>query len=270
MTANFVDGHARMHNGSRVHARWWCMIHPTRGRRCRRARLTHRVRRGRRTRWVIRVRTLRRGTTSRRMRGEVWLGLSGVKRSRRRSGRRTSRIESRVTVERLTLALRLLRGVGRRQGGCVRLIIGTLLAGLLALRRLLHVCLLRVHRRLLLVALRRRRVLARLLRRVWSGGLLTTRGQWLAIGAVELRVRGRVLSTPHGMRRDERVSLGADRREHALLREALAVGAASIVRLVEAGAANLRRVRTTRNVIRPHCCLPCASDSIDTRSRCAA
>jgi hypothetical protein len=42
-----------------------------------------------------------------------------------------------------------------------------------------------------------------------------------------------------GVRRDEGLRLGRDRREHAVLVEALAVGASSIGRVLESRAANL-------------------------------
>lgn len=104
----------------------------------------------------------------------------------------------------------------------------------------LHVGLLwRIHG-LLLVALRRRRILALLLRlRVRLPVALLREG--LAVCAVKLRVRRRILPAPDRVRGHKGLSLRGNGREDTFLREALAVGAAAILRLVEAGAANLTR-----------------------------
>lgn len=104
----------------------------------------------------------------------------------------------------------------------------------------LHVGLLRGVHRLLLIALRRWRVLALLLRlRVRLPGALLREG--LAVRAVELRIRRRILPAPNRVRGHECLRLRGDGREDTFLREALAIGTAAILRLVEAGAANLMR-----------------------------
>jgi len=135
--------------------------------------------------------------------------------------------------------LGLLGRVGRRHGWRVRLFGRTFLSCLHWLAWLLHVWLIWIHR----VGLRWLRVLAwlawllRLLR--WIGLLPTTCWQRLTVCAIELCVRWRVLTAPDGVCGDESLGLGAYRREDALLREALTVGAAAILRLIEARAANL-------------------------------
>lgn len=162
-----------------------------------------------------------------------------------RSKRRTRGI-------RIALHLSLCAGVGWWESRGVRLIVRafrTLCWHLLAYR------LLAIHR-LLLVALWRWWVLTRLLlllllRRV---GIAVLAVLWkrLAIRAVQLRVRRRVLAAIDRMRGYERLervnlwtwqdasaaatylSLGAHGREDTLLREALAIGAATILGLVEA------------------------------------
>ena len=85
---------------------------------------------------------------------------------------------------------------------------------------------------LLLLLLRRRRL--SLLCRV-LGMLLRER---LSIGAIQL-LRWRPLVPPDGMRRYKCLCLRRDGRENAFLRKSLAVGAASIFRLIETRATNL-------------------------------
>lgn len=125
---------------------------------------------------------------------------------------------------------------------------------------------LRIHglSRLLLV-LRRWRVLARLLLALRVGValllsllLLLVVRQRLAVGAfwrvsqgyvrrgwqwqcptVELGVGRRLLTAPNRVSGDEGLGLSRDRREDTFLRKALAVGAAAVLRLIEAGATNL-------------------------------
>jgi hypothetical protein len=85
-------------------------------------------------------------------------------------------------------------------------------------------------------------LLARLAGLLLGGELVAiVGGEWLTIGTVQLRVGWWVLATPHRMRRDESLSLGADRSEDALLREAHTVGAAAVFGLFEARATNLTR-----------------------------
>lgn len=166
-----------------------------------------------------------------------------MERSIRRSGRRTSSIETRRVgiAERLRIALTLtlLSRVRRRHRWRVRLVVGALAARWWTLKWL-HVRLawLLVHRSLL-VALWRRRILATLLLRrvlVLAAAVLWKR---LAVSAVELSVWWRVLATPDRVRWHEGLCLSTHWREDALLGEALAVGAASILRLVESRAADL-------------------------------
>lgn len=129
----------------------------------------------------------------------------------------------------------------------MRLFGRTFLSCLHWLAWLLHVWLIGVHG----VGLRWLRVLSwlawllRLLR--WIGLLPTTCWQRLTVCAIELRVWWRVLTAPDGVCGHESLGLSADRREDALLREALTVGAAAILRLIEARAANLHgRVNVAR------------------------
>lgn len=56
---------------------------------------------------------------------------------------------------------------------------------------------------------------------------------------IELSVGRRLLAAPDCVSRHEGLGLGRDRCEHALLRETLAVCAATIFRLIESRAANL-------------------------------
>lgn len=56
---------------------------------------------------------------------------------------------------------------------------------------------------------------------------------------VELSIRRRLLATPDGVCRHKGLCLSRDGCEDAFLREALAVGAASVFRLIKARAANL-------------------------------
>ena len=104
----------------------------------------------------------------------------------------------------------------------------------------------RVHLRLL-VALRRRWILATLLRRRVLLIAPAVLGKRLAIRAVKLSVWRRILASPHGMRRDEGLSLRRHWSEDAFLGEPLAIGAAAVLRLVEARAADLEaHVSATR------------------------
>jgi len=100
--------------------------------------------------------------------------------------------------------------------------------------RMLALLRLSVHRRRLLVPLRRRWVLPTLLRRRVLIRATTMLREWLAVRAVKLGVRWRVLTAPDRVRRDERLGLRAHRREDTFLGEALTVGAAAILGLVEA------------------------------------
>ena len=64
------------------------------------------------------------------------------------------------------------------------------------------------------------------------------RWHWVCL-TIELGVWRRLLSAPDCVSRDEGLCLGRDRCEDTFLREALAVGAATVLRLVEARATNL-------------------------------
>lgn len=202
---------------------------------------------------------------SRRRRGIVWLcrcmrGMEGG--GSRGSGRRTSRIWN--SKGKLLLFGRVRRRHSRR----VRLVSRTLLPGLRLLTWRLHAGL-RVHR----VALGRLRVLAGrtlltglLLRRILIGS--TASWQRLAIRAVQLGVCRRILASPDSVRRDERLCLGTNRSKDAFLRETLAVGAAPVFGLIEAGAADLRaQVNIARRVFTHQCRVPCVFDNTCTRSR---
>lgn len=99
-----------------------------------------------------------------------------------------------------------------------------------------------VHGRLL-VARRRRRVGAGLLVGLLVGiALLTVGRKRLAVGTVQLSVGWRLLAAPDGVSGYESLGLGRHRGEDTFLREALAVGAAAVLRLVEARAADLKPV----------------------------
>ena len=141
-----------------------------------------------------------------------------------------------VAVPALTLTL--ISRVRRCQCWRVRLVVRALVAGLRALE-LLHVRLLAllrlpVHRRRLLISLRRRWILPTLLRRRVLIRTTTMLRERLTVRAVELGVGWRVLTAPDRVRRDERLGLRAHWREDTFLGEALTVGAATILRLVEA------------------------------------
>ena len=97
----------------------------------------------------------------------------------------------------------------------MRLIVGALLTGIALHWRLLRLLLL-IHRRLL-VALRRWRVLSGLLWRRRIRVSIAVLREGLAIGAVELRVRRRVLAAIDGVRGNECLSLGRNRSEDAFL-----------------------------------------------------
>ena len=158
-----------------------------------------------------------------------------MERGSRRSRRRTGRCHTRwiwITIRLLpfTTHLRLCARVWWRQRRCMWLVNGALLprASLLALlrRRLL------VHR-LLLIALRRWRVLPGLLTRWWRIWItVTVLWERLAVCAIQLSV-WRWVATLQDMRRDECLCLSGDWCEHTFLREALTVGAAPVLRLVE-------------------------------------
>jgi hypothetical protein len=118
----------------------------------------------------------------------------------------------------------------------VRLISGTLLAGLLLWRRLLLV------HRWLPITLRWWRILAWLLRWVRRLAAIAMLRQRLTIRAVELRVGWWTLTAPDGVGRHEGLRLRVNWCEDAFLGEADAVGAATILGLIEAGAADLSHV----------------------------
>ena len=64
------------------------------------------------------------------------------------------------------------------------------------------------------------------------------------------------------MRRNESLGLSRYWSEDAFLGEALAIGAATILGLVEAGATNLASVSTVHNLPSRSCRVPCGADSI--------
>ena len=148
-----------------------------------------------------------------------------MERGSRRSGRRTGRCQtSRIWITILLLHigrsallwhLRLRARVGWWESRRVRLIVGALLTGIALHWRLLRLLLL-IHRRLL-VALRRWRVLSGLLWRRRIRVSIAVLREGLAIGAVELRVRRRVLAAIDGVRGNECLSLGRNRSEDAFL-----------------------------------------------------
>lgn len=144
----------------------------------------------------------------------------------------------------------------------------TLLADLHLLSRLLHVWLIWVHG----VALGWLRVLAwlpwllwlLLLRRVLI--LPTALRQWLTVRAVQLSVRGWVLTAPDSVGRYEGLGLCTDGCEDTFLRETLTVGAATVLGLIEAGAADLHaHVNTTRRLLTRYGVAYLASSTISTR-----
>lgn len=195
--------------------------------------------------------------------------LIGIERGRRGRWRRTRLSKGRLigiaAVLAITRQLRLRTRLGRRQCGCVRLVVGALLTGTAWRPHLLRR--LRIHTGLL-VALRRRRVLALrlLLRRV---GLATTRRQRLAVRAVQLSVWWWVVAAPDGVRRHEGLGLSRHGCEDTLLREANAVGTASVFSLIEARAPDLENTSQPRRGMRPKPGVPCVSGNIDRRLRCA-
>lgn len=106
---------------------------------------------------------------------------------------------------------------------------------------------LRIHglTRLLLVARRRWRILPGLLLPLrWVLIALLLRlllvvGQRLSVCTIELGVGWRLLAAPDCVGGHKGLRLGRDGREHAFLREALAVGAATVFGLIEPRAADL-------------------------------
>ena len=173
------------------------------------------------TRRFVQVRALRLGVVG------WWERLRGEE-----SGRRTTGTDTRIAVLSLLRHLSLLARIRWRQSWRVRLVIGTLGSSL---------PLLWVHW-LLLVALRRRRILARLLLLTllrWVLLVAVVGWQWLTVCSIQLSVGRRILATPHSMCRDECLGLGADWSEHAFLRKAHTVCASTIFRLFESRAANL-------------------------------
>ena len=177
-----------------------------------------------------------------------------MERSSRGSRRRTSRIETYTHGVWVAILCRsrtiVLGGIWWWQSRGVRLVVGALAtrlgrrtlqlrnAGLLLWWLLVH--------GLLRIARWWRRVLSGLL--LWWRILLlfavtVAMGQRLAVRAVELRIRWRILAAPDSVRRNKSLCLSTDWREDTFLREALTVGAAAILRLVEAGTANLDTAR---------------------------
>lgn len=129
--------------------------------------------------------------------------------------------------------LSLCAWIWRSECWRVRLVGGALLSST-TLRSTLLRRRLSVHG-LLLIALRRRWILAcLLLSLLWVRIATAVLREWLAVCTVELRIWWWVLAAPDGVRRNERLGLGRDGSEDAFLGEALAVGAASILGLVEA------------------------------------
>ena len=209
-------------------------------RRSRRAWMTKRVWRRRGTaRGVIRVCALRRCVTHGLMMrvGEVWIegrmGRGSRKSRRRTRGSHTAWIWITISISRP----RCLRAwIWRWKSWRVRLIACALLTGSTFWRSHLGWWRLSVHW-LLLVALRWWWILARWMRVRIATIMLR---QWLAIRAVELSALWWVLATPDRVRRNESLSLSRNRCEDAFLRKALTIGASAILRLIEAGASNLK------------------------------
>lgn len=180
--------------------------------------------------------------------------VGGGIRGSRRSGRRTSKrmtgwIWVVVPVTTWTTMLRHLRVRARIRwwmGGSMWFVVWPLATSfgirtlhLGAWRRLL------IHG--LLIALWCRRILTGLLRRILLLVAIGVRWKRLAVCAVERLVRWCILAAIERMRGDECLGLSAHGREDALLREAHAVGAAPIFRLIETRAANLwKRQSITR------------------------
>lgn len=195
--------------------------------------------------------------------------LIGMERGRRGRWRRTRLSKGRLigiaAILAITRQLRLRTRRGWRQGRGVRLVVGALLAGSAWRSHLLRR--LRIHTGLL-VALRRRRILTLRLLLGWVG-LATARRQRLTVRAVQLSIRWRVVAAPHGMRRHKSLRLGRHGREDTLLREANAVGAASVFGLIEARAADLQHTSQRRQRMRSRAGVPCVSDNIDKLLLCA-
>lgn len=150
------------------------------------------------------------------------------------SGRRTSRTDS-IAILALLRHLSLLTRIWWRQSRSVWLVVRTLRAGIGSL------ALLRVHG-LLLVALRRWRILARLLLLALLRSVLAVAAvgrQWLTVCSVQLSVRRWVLAAPHRVRRHEGLSLRTHWREDTFLREAHAIGASTILGLLETRTSDL-------------------------------
>lgn len=193
----------------------------------------------------------------------LWEGLRGITGGMvEESGRRTSRTDS-IAILALLRHLSLLTRIWWRQSRSVWLVVRTLRAGIGSL------ALLRVHG-LLLVALRRWRILARLLLLTLLGSVLAVAAvgrQWLTVCSVQLSVRRWVLAAPHRVRRHEGLSLRTHWREDTFLREAHAIGASTILGLLEARTSDLgdalaAKLRKTR---RASIFVPSDDDSIDTQ-----
>lgn len=150
-------------------------------------------------------------------------GIRGGIRGSRESGR-TSRLV-RVGVLPITRATmrHLRRRVRWRQCWGVRLVICALATSIARVWRLHWTTwttllrLLGVHGWLLLIPLRRRPILTWLLLLLRRVRVATARRQGLAVRAVKLRVRRRVLATPDCVSGHERLGLCADRSEDTLL-----------------------------------------------------
>lgn len=81
-----------------------------------------------------------------------------------------------------------------------------------------------------------RRIVWLLRRGIFADNL--TLGEWLTVCAIQL-LRNSALVSPHCMCGNKGLSLGTNRCEHTLLRKALAVGAATVLGLVESRASDL-------------------------------
>lgn len=134
----------------------------------------------------------------------------------------------------------------------MRFIIGTLTARFSRSLLLWHLARLRlpIHAGWLMVALWWWRVLTRLLLALLLLGLLlleliaaTVRRQRLTVGAIELSVCWWWLPAPDGVRGHESLGLRAHWSEDTFLRKSLAIGAATVFRLIEARASDLLRAR---------------------------
>lgn len=165
--------------------------------------------------------------------------IGGSRWSRRRTRWKNHRVRVIVLAIRHR-ALQLSARIRRWQRRRVRLVGGTLATSLggLLLRSALRLWRLPIHG-LVLVAWRRRRVLTWLLLRCVR--IPTVGRQRLAIGAIELSIGRRLLTTVDGVCRNEGLSLSRNGSEDAFLGKALAVGASAILGLIKAGATNLPR-----------------------------